>query len=155
MQDALGDQRVGRRRLEICTLPAVLPPASDHLESAILSSASADSHLPATRRDALSLRGLPVQFHQLPVLQGTLCMEKARGERWSRTGQRPRLNTSQSARHKKMVPSDPSTSSFSDRHARSEHGIRKRCDLSPLLPATGFARLRIDALVRVRLFLFR
>src|SRR5438874_5148512 len=50
----------------------------------------------------------------------------------------------------KMVPSDPSTSSFSDRHARSEHGIRIRCDVSPLLPAAGFIRLRIKALVRVR-----
>src|SRR6266404_8734911 len=53
-----------------------------------------------------------------------------------------------------MVPSDPSTSSFSDRHARSEHGIRIRCDVSPLLPAAGFARLRINALVRVRFFRF-
>ena len=53
-----------------------------------------------------------------------------------------------------MVPSDPSISSFSDRHARPEHGIRIRCDVSPLLPAAGFARLRINALVRVRFFRF-
>ena len=37
-----------------------------------------------------------------------------------------------------MVPSDPSTSSFPDRHARPEHGIRERRDVSPLLPAAGF-----------------
>ncbi len=55
---------------------------------------------------------------------------------------------------KKMVPSDPSTNSFSDRHARSEHGIRIRCDVSPLLPAAGFARLRINALVRVRVLVY-
>jgi len=48
------------------------------------------------------------------------------------------------------VPSDPSTSSFSSRHARPEHGIRKCWDGSPLLPAIGFTRLRIKAPVRVR-----
>jgi glycerol uptake facilitator-like aquaporin len=30
-----------------------------------------------------------------------------------------------------MVPSDPSNNSFSDRHARPEHGTRKRRDVSP------------------------
>jgi hypothetical protein len=49
-----------------------------------------------------------------------------------------------------MVPSDPKTSLFPDRHARSERGIRKRRDVGPLLPAAGFARLRIEALVRAR-----
>ena len=56
---------------------------------------------------------------------------------------------------KKMVPSDPSISSFSGRHARSELGIRKRCDVSPLLPAADFIQLRINALVRVRFYPFR
>ena len=52
----------------------------------------------------------------------------------------------------KMVPSDPSISSFSDRHARSEHGIRIRRDVGPLLPAAGFIQPRINAPVRVRLY---
>jgi len=44
----------------------------------------------------------------------------------------------------------PSNSAFASRHARLEHGIRLRCDVSPLLPAAGFTRLRINAPVRVR-----
>lgn len=48
-----------------------------------------------------------------------------------------------------MVPSDPSGSSSSGRHARPGHGIRNRCDVGPPLPATGFGRLRITARVRV------
>src|SRR5215475_9903683 len=51
---------------------------------------------------------------------------------------------------KKMVPSDPSISSFPDWYTQSEHGIRLRCDVSPLLPAAAFIPLRIDAPVRVR-----
>jgi hypothetical protein len=50
----------------------------------------------------------------------------------------------------KMVPSDPKTSLFPDRHARSERGIRRWRGLCPLLPAAGFGRLRIEALVRAR-----
>lgn len=49
-----------------------------------------------------------------------------------------------------MVPSDPKNSLFPDRHARPKRGIRKRRGVSPLLPAAGFARPRIDALVRAR-----
>jgi hypothetical protein len=49
-----------------------------------------------------------------------------------------------------MVPSDPSVSSSPGRYTRPGPGIRKRRDVSPLLPAAGFARLRINALVRVR-----
>jgi hypothetical protein len=44
-----------------------------------------------------------------------------------------------------MVPSDPQISSFSRRHARREHGIRKRQKLSPLLPETAFIPSRISA----------
>jgi hypothetical protein len=55
---------------------------------------------------------------------------------------------------RKKVPSDPSGSLFSDRHARSKRGIRKRRDVSPSLPAAGFRRLRISAPVRVRDFPF-
>jgi len=39
---------------------------------------------------------------------------------------------------------------FPDRHARPKRGIRKRRGVGPLLPAAGFAQLRIDALVRAR-----
>src|SRR5271155_4364567 len=49
-----------------------------------------------------------------------------------------------------MVPSDPKEQLVPRRHARPEPGIRKRRDVGPQLPATGFARLRINALVRVR-----
>ena len=48
-------------------------------------------------------------------------------------------------RNKKMVPSDPTSSSFSDRHARSEHGMQRDRDFSLLLPAAAFARPRINA----------
>jgi len=41
-------------------------------------------------------------------------------------------------------------SSFPDRHAQSEPGIREWRDLGPLLPASGITRKRIVALVRVR-----
>jgi len=49
-----------------------------------------------------------------------------------------------------MVPSDPSTSSFPDRHARPKLSIRIRCDVSPLLPAAAFIPLRINAPVLAR-----
>ena len=49
-----------------------------------------------------------------------------------------------------MVPSDPKSSLFPDRHARSERGIQRWRGLCPLLPAAGFGRLRIEALVRAR-----
>ena len=39
-----------------------------------------------------------------------------------------------------MVPSDLRNSLFPGRHARPERGIRKRCDVGPLLPGTGFSR---------------
>jgi len=44
-----------------------------------------------------------------------------------------------------MVPSDPSSSPLSDRHARSQHGIQLSRDVTLLLPATAFGWLRIDA----------
>src|SRR5579864_1402792 len=44
-----------------------------------------------------------------------------------------------------MVPSDPSNSPFSDRHARSEHGMQGSRDVALLLPVIAFARLRINA----------
>jgi hypothetical protein len=49
-----------------------------------------------------------------------------------------------------LVPSDPSGSLFSSRHARPERGIRRRRDVGPSLPAAGFARLRINVQVLVR-----
>jgi hypothetical protein len=49
-----------------------------------------------------------------------------------------------------MVPSDPSGSLISSRYTRPERGIRNGVMFGPLLPAPGFARLRIEALVRTR-----
>jgi hypothetical protein len=46
---------------------------------------------------------------------------------------------------KVMVPSDPSNSPFSDRHARSEHGMQGSRDVALLLPVTALGRLRISA----------
>jgi len=40
--------------------------------------------------------------------------------------------------NKKTVPSDPSNSAFSSRHARLEHGIRQRCDVSPFASRSRF-----------------
>jgi len=44
-----------------------------------------------------------------------------------------------------MVPSDPSNSPFSDRHARSEHGMQCSGDVALLLPVTALVQLRISA----------
>lgn len=82
-----------------------------------------------------------------------------RGRELSRRCRRPSASigkaTSQSARRaypalecsrqKKTVPSDPTSSSFSDRHARSEHGLRRDRDFSLSLPAAAFGRPRINA----------
>jgi hypothetical protein len=60
MPCALANQRMGIGRLEIRALPALLSPGVDYLECAVLSPAPLD-HLDAPdRRDALSLRGLPL-----------------------------------------------------------------------------------------------
>jgi hypothetical protein len=47
---------------------------------------------------------------------------------------------------RKMVPSDPLVNSFSSRHARLEHGIRKRRDVKPL----NSPRLVLSSLGSVR-----
>jgi hypothetical protein len=56
----LGHQRVEERGLEVCALPAMLPPGTDHLEPAILPPVSLDLAPAAHGSDAVSLRGVPV-----------------------------------------------------------------------------------------------
>jgi len=46
---------------------------------------------------------------------------------------------------KKVVPSDPGNSAFTDRHARSESGIHAGRTLSPLLPSNAVRHRRITA----------
>jgi hypothetical protein len=77
MQDPLGDQRLGLRRLEIRALPALLPSGTEHLESAILSPANVDDPPPELRRHAVSLRGVPLQLCELPRMQGEIFMAEA------------------------------------------------------------------------------
>jgi hypothetical protein len=70
MPRALEDQRVGRRRLAICPLSALLSPGFEYLERAVLSPPALDRDPAALRRDSLSVSGMPVQFCQLPRVQG-------------------------------------------------------------------------------------
>jgi len=58
MPDAMGDQRLGVRRLEIRTLPALLSSGADHLERALLPSTALDGPAATPGRDAVSLRGV-------------------------------------------------------------------------------------------------
>jgi hypothetical protein len=70
MPHALENQRMGQRGVEICPLPAMLSPGFEHLERAILSSSPLDCDSAALRRDSLSLPRMPLQFRQLPGVQG-------------------------------------------------------------------------------------
>ena len=63
---------MGRWGLEIRPLPALLSPGIKHLERAILSPSAVDRHPAAHGRDALPLRGVPLQFRQLPAVQGKI-----------------------------------------------------------------------------------
>src|SRR5258708_7270074 len=65
---ALVHQRVGSRRVEIRTLPALLPAGAFHLERALLSRAAVDRAAAADGRDAVSLPGVPLQLRQLSPL---------------------------------------------------------------------------------------
>jgi hypothetical protein len=160
LPDPLGNQRVGLRSLEIRTLPALLSTGTDHLERALLSSPVVDPYHAAYGCDSLSLRRVPVQFREFPSLQGTLFVEKksgcgdasrgsfgskaVAGELSTALETSPYLEHVQNeprpegavqwAREIKMVPSDPSISSFSDWHAQSELGIRLRRDVGPFAP---------------------
>jgi hypothetical protein len=66
---ALVYQCVGRQRVEIRALPAMLSPGIIHLERAILSRSAVD-HLDAPLgRYSLPLPSMPLQFRGLPGLQ--------------------------------------------------------------------------------------
>jgi len=80
MPGPLGNQRLGIRRLEICALPAMLPPGADHLERAVLPPTALDGPSVARRRHTLSLRRLPLQLRELPPVQGAAFVAE---EQWS------------------------------------------------------------------------
>jgi len=63
--------------MEIRALPALLPPGTDRLERAVLSSAGLDHGLAAHGSDAVSLRSLPLQFRQFPAVQGEILVAAA------------------------------------------------------------------------------
>ena len=70
MPNSLENKRMGGRSLEICPLSPLLPPGFEHLERAVLSSASLDRYPAAVRRDTLPLPCLPMQFREFPGVQG-------------------------------------------------------------------------------------
>src|ERR1700674_2232491 len=72
LQGTLGDERLGSWRLEVRPLPQVLPPAARHLERAVLQASVLDRRVAAFGRDAVSLRGVPVQFREFQEVQGAL-----------------------------------------------------------------------------------
>ena len=65
-------QRLGSRRLEIRSLPALLPAGTDYLERAVLPPAAVDRDIVALRSYALSMLILPLQFRQLSWVQGAV-----------------------------------------------------------------------------------
>src|SRR6185295_16838079 len=69
----------GCRRLEICPLPALLSPGARYLERAVLPAAVNHEVHAASGSDSLSLRSLPLQFCQLPAVQGTLFVAQEEG----------------------------------------------------------------------------
>jgi hypothetical protein len=77
MQRALANQRMGLRGLEVRAMPKLLSSGPDHLERAILSPAPLDQLAASIGRDALSLRCLPLQFRELPVVQRKVFLEEA------------------------------------------------------------------------------
>jgi len=162
------------------TLPALLSPGTDHLESAILSPRRwivlmlrlarryrcAACPLPISQVSGRARKSIPggssrgaqkaeTQFPSSGRLQLSACRSQScspiADARFAHCEARPPhtpvgieltrtvQSSSSSMRDKKWFPSDPSISSFSVRHARSEHGIRNERDVSPLLPAAGLA----------------
>src|SRR5580704_7189224 len=69
---SLGNQRLVQWGLEVCALPPLLSPGTDHLERAILSPPALDRVSAACGSHTLSVRRMPVQLRQLPAVQGTL-----------------------------------------------------------------------------------
>jgi len=70
LPEPVENQRVGRRSLEIRALSAMLPPGSDDVERAVLSRAALDRDDAARRGHSLPVRGVPLQFRELPSVQG-------------------------------------------------------------------------------------
>lgn len=75
LQHALGNQCLGRRRLEIRALPQVLPSGTDYLERAILQPVVVDYLEAPVGRNTVPLRGVPVQFCQFQEVQGKVFLE--------------------------------------------------------------------------------
>ena len=75
---SLEHECMGRRGLEVRPLPALLSPGFDHLERAVLSSASLDAHYAPLRCDSLPMPGVPLQFRQFSSLQGKAQLERRR-----------------------------------------------------------------------------
>jgi hypothetical protein len=68
----LENQRLGCGRVEIRAMPALLSPGTHYLERAVLPPFAVDRRPAPVRRDSVPLRGLPMQFRELPALQGAL-----------------------------------------------------------------------------------
>lgn len=76
LPNSLGNQRLGRRRLEICPLPALLPTGPHHLERTVLSAAVLGPRGDENRRDALSVRAMPLQLREFPAVSGENVVEE-------------------------------------------------------------------------------
>jgi hypothetical protein len=70
LPNALGNQCLGFRRLEVCALPALLPSGIEHVERAVLQAASLDGNSVAEWRYSLPVSSLPLQLREFPALQG-------------------------------------------------------------------------------------
>jgi hypothetical protein len=143
--------------MEIRALPPLLPPGTHHVERAILQPQALDNAASAARRHTLPLRGLPLQFRQLPPLQGTLQLASsdshggcgAAGRQWGSSGATGSRKHARASEIKK-VPSDPVKQLVPRRHARPEPGIRKRRDVGPFAPRSRFCPAADQRSVRVR-----
>jgi len=76
LQHALGNQHLGRRRVEIRPLSPLLSSGSGHLERAVLPPSNVDRNETTPGGYALSVQFVPVQFRELPPLQGTAFLEE-------------------------------------------------------------------------------
>jgi hypothetical protein len=93
LPDSMENQRVGLRRMEICSMPALLSPGADYLEPAILSRASRADDPAGLGSDSLSLCGLPLQLCKLPRMQGEIFMAEARHREGSGSRNDARLDS--------------------------------------------------------------
>jgi hypothetical protein len=74
----LEDQRVGGGRLEICPLPPLLSPGTDHLERTVLSSAALDGDYAPLRRHSVPLPVVPLQLREFSPVQGKAQLARPR-----------------------------------------------------------------------------